>query len=120
MAHAIGKLTDGMAVCFATTGAGATNMVPGVAAAWADNIPLLVLTANNQSRFIYPPLDLLQNANQIALYKGITKWSAVINDPDRAAALVQRAIHVARSGRPGPVHLDIPTDIHTQAVASKV
>ena len=41
MAHAIGKLTDSMAMCFATVGPGTTNMVPGVAAAWADNIPLL-------------------------------------------------------------------------------
>ncbi len=115
MASAIGKLTDSMAVCFGTVGPGAANMVPGVAAAWADNIPLLVLTPNNQSRSIYPAKDMLQNADQIALYKPITKWSAVINHPDRAAELVERAIHVARSGRPGPVHLDIPCDIHTQA-----
>lgn len=116
MAHAIGKMTDGMAVCFATVGPGATNMVPGVAAAWADNIPLLVLTPNNQSRSIYPAKDMLQNADQIGLYKPITKWSAVIDHPDRAPELIERAIHVARSGRPGPVHLDIPCDVHTAPV----
>lgn len=116
MAHAIGKITDGMAVCFATVGPGATNMVPGVAAAWADNIPMLVLTPNNQSRSIYPAKDMLQNADQIGLYKPITKWSAVINHPDRAAELIERAIQVARSGRPGPVHLDIPCDIHSSEV----
>jgi len=116
MAHAIGKLTDGMAVCFGTVGAGATNLVPGVAAAWADNIPMLVLTPNNQSRLVYPSHDLLQNVDQIGLYKSITKWSAVINYPERAPELIEHAIHVARSGRPGPVHLDIPCDIHTAPV----
>jgi acetolactate synthase-1/2/3 large subunit len=120
MAHAIGKITDSMAVCFATVGPGATNMVPGVAAAWADNIPMLVLTPNNQARSIYPAKDMLQNADQIGLYKPITKWSAVINHPERAAELIERAIHIARTGRPGPVHLDIPCDIHTCEVTHDI
>lgn len=111
MAHAIAKLTDSMAMCFATVGPGATNMVPGVAAAWADNVPMLVVTPNNQSDSINPPRDLLQNADHIGLYKPITKWSAQIHHPQRAPELIERALHAARSGRPGPVHLDIPCDI---------
>ncbi len=111
MAHAVGKLTNSMGVCFGTVGPGATNMVPGVAAAWADNIPLLVLTPNNPSRSIDPGKDQLQNADHIALYKPITKWSATIRYAERAAELIERAIYIARSGRPGPVHLDIPVDI---------
>lgn len=111
MAHAVGKLTDSMAVCFGTVGPGATNLLPGVAAAWADNIPMLVLTANNPSRSIDPGRDLLQGADHISIYKSVTKWSATIRYPDRAAELIERAIHIARSGRPGPVHLDIPVDI---------
>ncbi|MCF6215505.1 MAG: thiamine pyrophosphate-binding protein [Emcibacter sp.] len=116
MAHAIGKLTNSMGVCFGTVGPGATNMLPGVAAAWADNIPLLVLTPNNPSRTIDPGKDQLQQADHIALYKSITKWSATIRYADRAAELIERAIHIARSGRPGPVHLDIPVDIGAGAV----
>lgn len=114
MAHAIAKLTDSMAMCFATVGPGATNMVPGVAAAWADNVPLLVVTPNNQADSINPPRELLQNADQIGLYKPITKWSAQIHHPERAPELIERALHVARAGRPGPVHLDIPCDIATR------
>jgi len=117
MAHAIARVTDSMAVCFGTVGPGAMNMVPGVAAAWADNIPLLALTANNQSWTIDPGRDLLQNAEHIAVYKPITKWNAVIRSPERAGELVERALHVARSGKPGPVHLDIPCDIGTSACA---
>ncbi len=111
MAHAVGKLTDSMAVCFATVGPGATNMVPGVAAAFADNIPMLVLTPNNQAQYIEPGRDLIQTVDQLALYKPITKWNACIRQPERAAELIERAIHIARSGRPGPVHLDIPCDV---------
>lgn len=115
MAHAIGKLTNSMGVCFGTVGPGATNMVPGVAAAWADNIPLLVLTPNNPSRTIDPGRDQLQGADHIGLYKSITKWSATIRYADRAAEIIERAIHIARSGRPGPVHIDIPVDIGASA-----
>lgn len=111
MAHAVAKTTDSMAVCFGTVGPGCTNMVPGVAAAWADNVPLLALTPNNQSYLIEPNRDLLQNAQQLKLYSAITKWNACVRYPQRAPELVERALHIARTGRPGPVHLDIPCDI---------
>lgn len=120
MAHAIGKMTDGMAVCFATVGPGATNMVPGVAAAWADNIPMLVITPDNQHDSIEPGKDLLQNANQLDLYRAITKWNATIHSADRAGELIERAIHIARSGRPGPVHLNIPCDVGTMPCRHEV
>jgi acetolactate synthase I/II/III large subunit len=111
MAHAVARVSDGMAVCFGTVGPGATNLIPGVAAAWADNMPMLVVTANNQSNTIHPEKDLLQCADHIAMFKPITKWSACITDPARAPELIERALYLARSGRPGPVHLDIPCDI---------
>jgi acetolactate synthase-1/2/3 large subunit len=114
MAHAAAKITGEMAVCFGTVGPGATNMVPGVACAWADNVPILVLTPNNQAAAVDPGRDLLQGAPQIDLYKPITKWNAQIRYPERAPELIERALYLARSGRPGPVHLDIPCDIGTR------
>ncbi len=111
MAHAVAKTTDSMAACFGTVGPGAMNMVPGVAAAWADNMPLLALTPNNQSWMIEPNRDALQSAEQLKLYSAITKWNAGIRQPQRTGEIVERALHIARSGRPGPVHLDIPCDI---------
>lgn len=113
MAHGLHLVSGEMAVCFGTVGPGATNLLPGVAAAWADNVPMLVLTPNNQLNRIDPGKDLLQNADQIALYKPITKWSAMIRSAERAPELIERAIYIARSGRPGPVHLDIPCDVGT-------
>jgi thiamine pyrophosphate-dependent acetolactate synthase large subunit-like protein len=114
MAHAISRVTDTMGVCFGTVGPGATNLVPGVAAAYADNIPLLVLTGQNQATEIDPSREQLQAADQLGLYRSITKWNASIHHAERAPELIERAIHIARSGRPGPVHLDIPCDVGTQ------
>jgi len=111
MAHAVHLVTGEMAACFATVGPGATNLVPGVAAAWADNVPMLVLTADNQVNRIDPGRDLLQSVDQLALYKPITKWSAMIRSAERAPELIERALYIARSGRPGPVHLDVPCDV---------
>lgn len=120
MAHAIARVTDSIGVCFGTVGPGAMNMVPGVAAAWADNIPLLALTANNQSWSIDPGRDFLQNADHLAVYKPITKWNAGIRYPERAGELIERALYVARSDKPGPVHLDIPCDIGASACSYDV
>ena len=114
MAASISRVTDTMGVCFATVGPGATNIVPGVAAAYADNIPLLVITGQNQARTIDPSIDQLQSADQLGLFKSITKWNASIHHAERAPELIERAVHIARSGRPGPVHLDIPCDVGTQ------
>jgi thiamine pyrophosphate-dependent acetolactate synthase large subunit-like protein len=114
MAHAISRVTDTMGVCFATVGPGATNLVPGVAAAFMDNIPMVVLTGQNQAAEIDPSREQLQAADQLGLFRSITKWNASIHHAERAPELVERAIHIARSGRPGPVHLDIPCDVGTQ------
>ncbi len=116
MAHAISRVTGTLGVCFGTVGPGATNLVPGVAAAWGDNVPMLVITGNNQRAAISPGKDLLQNADQIELFKPITKWNAQIREPERAPELIRQAIQIAMSGRPGPVHLDIPCDVGMQRI----
>lgn len=114
MAHAIGRLTGTLGVCFATVGPGATNMVPGVAAGWADNIGMLAITGNNQSYNVAPTRDLLQACDQVPLYEPITKWNVLLLDADRAPELIERALRTATSGRPGPVHLDLPCDVGFQ------
>jgi thiamine pyrophosphate-dependent acetolactate synthase large subunit-like protein len=114
MADAISRVTNSVGVCFGTTGPGATNLLPGVAAACADNVPLLALTGNNQSFLIYPAHDNLQDGDHLALYRPITKWNAALREADRAPELVERAFRTALCGRPGPVHLDIPVDVGFQ------
>lgn len=110
-AHGATLVPGEMALCFGTVGPGATNLLPGVAAAWANNVPMIVVTANNQRNRIAPDHDMLQAADHLSLYEPVTKWRAQVRDAERAPALFERAITLARSGRQGPVLLDIPVDV---------
>ncbi len=108
MADVTGQITGRAGVCVSTLGPGATNLVSGVANAFLERSPLLALTAQISSE-LYPsfthqrlPLD--------RLFGGITKRSAVLDGSD-VGAEVAAALHLARSDRPGPVHLAIPSDV---------
>jgi acetolactate synthase-1/2/3 large subunit len=111
MADAFARVTGRPAVCMGTIGPGAADLVPGVYAAWADSIPMVVLTAQNQTWKSYPERGSMQSLDQIALFRPITKWSARVTHWDRIPELVQRAFRVAVSGRPRPVHLDLHVDV---------
>lgn len=111
MADAVTRLSGVCGVCFGTVGPGAANLVPGVAAAYADSIPLIVITPNNQSFCTYPHIGSIQDGNHLDLFKSITKWNCVVNQRERLGQLLLMAYRHANSGRPGPVHLDIPVDI---------
>ena len=111
MADAVARMTGKPAACFGTTGPGATNMFPGVAAASADNIPIFVITPNNQSFCVYPNIGSLQDGDHFQMYGTVTKWNAVVNSRERISELVSTALRHATNGRPGPVHLDFPTDV---------
>ncbi|MFA5787025.1 MAG: thiamine pyrophosphate-binding protein [Actinomycetota bacterium] len=111
MADAWSRLTGGVGVCLGTAGPGATDLVPGVVAAQADSSPILVLTAQNQSFRIYPHHGSQQECNQLAMFGGITKFSACAYHTSRIPELVRAAMRAAVSGRPGPVHIDLPADV---------
>jgi acetolactate synthase-1/2/3 large subunit len=82
-----------------------------VYAAWADSIPMIVLTAQNQTWKSYPERGSMQSLDQIGLFKPITKWSARVTHWKRIPELVQSAFRATRSGRPRPVHLDLHVDV---------
>lgn len=110
-ADAYARITGSPGVCLGTVGPGAANLVPGVYVAYADSIPMVVLTAQNQSWKSYPAHGSMQSLDQLTLFKAITKWNVVVSHWKRIPELVQRAFRYATSGRPGPVHLDLPVDI---------
>jgi acetolactate synthase-1/2/3 large subunit len=110
MAHGVGRAGESLAMCFGTTGPGATNMVSAVQTAAMDNTPLLVITANNPDTVIYPFKDYLQDSDNVAIYSAVTKFSARVSNPERLEELLERAIYLAQVGKPGPVHLDIPVN----------
>jgi len=111
MADAWSRFTGQPGVCIGTVGPGATDLLPGVAASWADNSPVIVLTAQHKTSVIDPQKGLMQGIDQHSLYKPITKWNAVIRDWDRIPELIHWAFREATTGRPGPVQLDLPQNI---------
>jgi acetolactate synthase-1/2/3 large subunit len=111
MADAFARTTGQPGVCLGTVGPGAANLIGGVYAAFADSVPLIVLTAQNQTWRIYPDHGSTQGLDQINLFKPIVKWNAVVWTLDRLPNLVQWAFRIATSGRPGPVHLDLPSNL---------
>jgi acetolactate synthase-1/2/3 large subunit len=111
MADAYARVTGEPGVCMGTIGPGAADLVPGVYAAWADSIPMVVLTAQNQTWKSYPERGSMQSLDQIGLFKPITKWSARVAHWKRIPELVQSAFRATRSGRPRPVHLDLHVDV---------
>jgi acetolactate synthase-1/2/3 large subunit len=95
-------------VCIATIGPGATNMATGVANAWMDRDPVIAITGQiASSRYNTATHQVLDS---VAFYRPITKWSTGIH-PASAAETLHKAIRVATSERPGPVHLSLPSDL---------
>nr|KXH71118.1 MAG: acetolactate synthase large subunit [Candidatus Thorarchaeota archaeon SMTZ1-45] len=110
-ADAWARTTGNPGVCLGTVGPGAADLVPGVYAAFADSIPMIVLCAQNQSWRINPDHGSTQGLDQLNLFKPITKWGATVTHWQRIPHLVHWAFREALSGRPGPVFLDIPADV---------
>lgn len=110
-ADAWARTTGTPGVCLGTVGPGAADLVPGVYAAFADSIPMVVLCAQNQSWRINPDHGSTQGLDQLNLFRPITKWGATVSHWQRISHLVHWAFREAVSGRPGPVFLDFPSDV---------
>ena len=103
------RATGKVGVCMATSGPGATNLVTGIATAYMDSIPLVAITAN-----VGVPLlgrDSFQEIDIAGVTMPITKHNFIVKDVNKLADTIRRAFHIARSGRPGPVLVDITKDV---------
>ncbi len=96
-------------VCLATSGPGATNLITGVANAFADSTPMLVITGQVPVGLI--GTDAFQETDILGMTLGIVKHSYLISDVDELPDIMEQAIKLAQSGRPGPVWIDIPKDV---------
>jgi acetolactate synthase-1/2/3 large subunit len=113
MAASYAQVKHSLGVCCATSGPGATNAVTGIASAYADSLPVLLLTGQSSTRYFGKGAFQESSSfgiDTVQLFKPITKMSVMIPSPDRIMELLQHAIRVALSGRPGPVHLSLPAD----------
>ncbi len=103
------RATGNAGVCIATSGPGATNLVTGLATAFMDSTPVVAITGQVASHFI--GRDAFQETDIIGVTQPITKHNFLVRNVEELAEVVHEAFRVARSGRPGPVLVDVPKDV---------
>lgn len=108
------RITGKPAVCIATSGPGATNLITAIATAYADSIPMVIITGQVNAEQI--GRDVFQEADITGAAEPFVKHSYLIKNPDELAIDFKRAFLIAGTGRPGPVLLDIPMDIQTEII----
>jgi acetolactate synthase-1/2/3 large subunit len=113
-AQGFARVSGEVGVCLATSGPGATNFITGLADALMDSTPLVCITGQVPTAKLGS--DAFQEADVIGLTLAATKWSYQITDPAEVADVVARAFDIARSGRPGPVLIDITRDAQAALV----
>ncbi len=108
------RATGKTGVCIATSGPGATNLVTGIATAYMDSVPIVAITGQVPSPMIGN--DAFQEANITGITLPITKHNYLVQDVADLPRIVKEAFHIASTGRPGPVLIDLPKDITTDEI----
>ncbi len=111
-AEGYARVTGKPGVVIATSGPGATNLVTGIADAMMDSLPLVVFTGQVGSSLL--GTDAFQESDIVGITMPITKHSYQVKDLKDIGRIIKEAFHIASTGRPGPVLIDIPKDIATQ------
>lgn len=120
-AESYARLTNNIGVCQVTTGPGGTNTFTGLIGSWLDSIPMLFISGQvktTTSLYRYPKNRQIgiQEINIIDMVKHVTKYAVPILDPNEIKYHLEKAWFLAKSGRPGPVWLDIPLDIQSTMI----
>jgi len=123
MAEAYARLTQNLGVVYVTTGPGGANAVTGVVEAWVDSAPVLVVSGQVQTSQTTHKANIknfrtfgTQELNIVKIVDSITKYAAMVDDPNSIRYHLEKAVYYAKSGRPGPVWLDIPLDVQAATV----
>jgi acetolactate synthase I/II/III large subunit len=106
------RATGKVGVCLATSGPGATNLTTGIANAYMDSIPMVAITGQVKTFLIGN--DAFQEADVTGVTRPITKHNYLVRDIKDLARIVREAFHIAATGRPGPVLIDLPSDVQLQ------
>ena len=109
MAEVYGRLTGNTAGCLGTLGPGATNLITGVADANMDRAPLLALTGQGSSQRLHKESHQIMDV--VKMFEPVTKWATTVLHPDNIPEIIRKAIRLARSEKPGAVHIELPEDI---------
>ena len=109
MAEVYGRLTGQPAGCLGTLGPGATNLITGVADSNMDRAPMLVLTGQGSSQRLHKESHQIMDV--VSMFRPVTKWANTIIHPDTIPEVVRKAVRLARTEKPGAVHIELPEDI---------
>ena len=106
------RASNKVGVCLVTSGPGVTNAVTGIATAYMDSIPMVIITGQVPTHAI--GLDAFQECDTVGITRPCVKHNFLVKDVRDLAPTMKKAFHIARTGRPGPVLVDIPKDVTTQ------
>lgn len=114
-AESYAKVSNNLGVCLVTTGPGGTNALTGVAGAWLDSTPMLVISGQVKRADLKGSSGVrqmgVQEVDIVSMASPVTKYAVTITDPLEIRFHLEKAAHLARCGRPGPVWIDIPIDV---------
>jgi acetolactate synthase-1/2/3 large subunit len=108
------RATGEVGVALVTSGPGVTNAVTGIATAYMDSIPMVIITGQVPTAAI--GLDAFQECDTVGITRPIVKHNFLVKDARHLAEVMKKAFHIARSGRPGPVVVDVPKDVSFKKV----
>jgi len=115
MAEVYGRLTGNPAGALGTLGPGATNLITGVADSNMDRAPMLVLTGQGSTDRLHKESHQIMDV--VSMFKPVTKWATTILNPDTIPEIVRKAVRVARTEKPGAVHVELPEDVAAEETA---
>jgi acetolactate synthase I/II/III large subunit len=114
-AETYAKIRNQTGVCLVTTGPGGTNALTGLAGAWLDSTPMLVVSGQVKRADLKAETGVrqmgVQEVDIVSMARPVTKYAVTVTDPASIRYHLEKAWHLASSGRPGPVWLDIPLDV---------
>lgn len=113
-ASGLARVTGKAGVCAVTSGPGATNLITGIATAFADSIPLVCITGQVDSSLLGS--DVFQEADITGAAESFVKYSYLVRDAEEIPRIFKEAFYIANTGRKGPVLIDIPIDVQNQTV----
>ncbi len=114
-ASGVARITGKPGVCAVTSGPGATNVITGIATAFADSIPLICITGQVNSELLGS--DVFQEADITGAVESFVKYSYLIKDANEIPRIFKEAFHIANTGRKGPVLIDVPIDVQNASVS---
>jgi acetolactate synthase-1/2/3 large subunit len=123
MAEGYSRISNDLGVLYVTTGPGATNAVTGAVDSWVDSIPILVISGQSKRSQNVQNSNIKglrsfggQEVDILPIVKSFTKYSVMVNDPFKIRYYLEKAIYMAKEGRPGPSWLDIPLDVQAAII----